>query len=146
MCYSQFFWLGIIFWLGSLFSTAVGAVVVAKLVMLGILSLTSFILATRAAVVAKLVILGITPLSSFTLALRVVLVTKLVISSVLLSIFLILAYTSFLVISFFTTSLSLLKSTETGTNLSTSNLSTCLNYLEHFSIYQYLLYLRQILN
>ena len=45
--------------LGILFSTAVRAVVVAKLVILGILPLTSFILALRAAVVAKLVILGI---------------------------------------------------------------------------------------
>ena len=42
-----------------LFSTAVRAVVVAKLVILGILFLTSFILALRAAVVAKLIILGI---------------------------------------------------------------------------------------
>ena len=35
-------------------------------------------------------------------------------------------YTSFLTTSFFTISLSLLKSTGTGTNLSTSNLSTLL--------------------
>ena len=85
--------------LGVLLSTAVRAVVVAKLVMLGILPLTSFILALRAAVVAKLVISGI-----------------------LSSMFLILAlYTSFLTTSFFTISFSLLKSTGTGTNLSTSN-------------------------
>ena len=37
--------------------------VVAKLVILGILPLTSFILALGAAVVAKLVILGISPLT-----------------------------------------------------------------------------------
>ena len=46
--------------LGILFSTAVRAVVVAKLVTLGILFLTSFILALKAvAVVVKLMISGI---------------------------------------------------------------------------------------
>ena len=50
---------------------------------------------------------------------------KLVISGILSSIFFILALdTSFLMPSFFTTSLSLLKSTGTATNLSTSYLST----------------------
>ena len=47
-----------------LFSTAVKAVVVIKLVILGILPLASFILASRAAVAAKLVKLGILPLTS----------------------------------------------------------------------------------
>ena len=42
-----------------LFSTAVRAVVVAKLLILGILALTSFILALRVVLVAKLVISGI---------------------------------------------------------------------------------------
>ena len=46
----------------------------AKLVILGILFLTSFILALRPAVVAKLEILAISPLTSFTLALRAVVV------------------------------------------------------------------------
>ena len=56
--------------------------------------------------------------TSFLLALRVVLVAKLVISGILSLIFLILSlYTSFLTTSFFTTSLSLLKSTRTGTLL-----------------------------
>ena len=45
--------------LGILFSTAVRVVVVDKLIILGILLLTSFILALRAVVVAKLVISGI---------------------------------------------------------------------------------------
>ena len=45
--------------LGILFSTAVRAVVVAKLVILGIPPLTSFILALRVVSVAKLVISGI---------------------------------------------------------------------------------------
>ena len=52
-----------------LFATAVRAVVVAKLVILNILSLTSFILALRAVTVAKLVILNILSLTSFILAL-----------------------------------------------------------------------------
>ena len=53
----------------------------------------------EAAVAAKLVILGISPLTSFILALKVVLVTNLVQSVFLSSIFLILAlYTSFLTI------------------------------------------------
>ena len=45
--------------LGILFSAAVRAVVLAKLVILGILPLTSFILALRALLVARLVISGI---------------------------------------------------------------------------------------
>ena len=45
--------------LGILFSTAVQAAVVANLVMLAILFLTSFVLALRALVLAKLIILGI---------------------------------------------------------------------------------------
>ena len=45
--------------LGILFSTAVSALLVAKLVILGISSLTLFILALREALVAKLVISGV---------------------------------------------------------------------------------------
>ena len=68
-----------------------------KLLTLGIL----FSTALRAVLVAKLVILGISPLTSFILALRVVLVAKLVISGILSSIFFILALcTSFLTTSF----------------------------------------------
>ena len=74
--------------LGILVSASVRTVVLAKLVILGILSFTSFILALRVPVVAKLVILGISPLTSFLLALRLVLVAKLVISDILSSIFL----------------------------------------------------------
>ena len=67
----------------------------------------------------------ISPLTSFLLALRVVLVAKLVILSILsLKRFILAPYTSFLTTSFFATSLSLLQSTGTGTNLSASNLST----------------------
>ena len=83
-------------WSAILFSTAVRTVVVAKLIILCILFLASFILALRAEVVAKLVILGISFLTSFILASRVVLVAKLVISGILSSLFLILVlYTIF---------------------------------------------------
>ena len=89
-----------------------------------------FSTAVKAVVVAKLVILGISFLTLFILALRVILVAKLVISGILSSIFLISAlYTSFLTTSFFTTPLNLLKSTGTSTSLSTSNLSTFSNFL-----------------
>ena len=77
-------------WSSILFSTALRAVLVATLVILDILFLTSFILSLRAAVAAKLVKLCISFLTSFILALRVVLVAKLVISGILSSIFLIL--------------------------------------------------------
>ena len=64
-----------------------------KLLTLGVL----FSMVVTAVVVTKLLILGISLLTSFILALRVVLVAKLVISSTLSSIFLILTlYTSFL--------------------------------------------------
>ena len=73
--------------LGILYSTAVRALIVAKLVVLGISPFTSFILPLREVLVAKLVILRISPLTSFISALRVVLVAKLVISGILSSIF-----------------------------------------------------------
>ena len=92
---------------------------------MGILLLISFILTLKAVVVAQLIILCISHLTSFLLPLREELVAKLVISGILCSIFFIFEfYTSFLTTSFFTTSLSLLKSTGIGTNLSTCNLST----------------------
>ena len=63
-----------------------------------------FSTAVRAVIVAKLIILRISFLISFTLALRVVLVATLVITGILSSVFMILAlYTSFLKSSFFTT-------------------------------------------
>ena len=102
-----------------LFSTAVRAVVVAMLLILGIPPLVSFILALREALVAKLVILVISPLTSFMLALREALVVKLVILYTSLAL-----YASYLMTSCFTTSLSLIKSKGTGTNLSTSDLTT----------------------
>ena len=64
---------------------------------------------------AKLVILGISPLTSFILELRGELVAKLKVSGISSSICLILAlYTSFLTTSIFTTLLDLLKSTWTS--------------------------------
>ena len=78
---------------------------------------------------AKLVILGISPLTSFVLPLRVILVAKLLILGILSSTFFILAlYTSFLTTSFFPASLSLLTLTGTVTNLSSNYISSnCLN-------------------
>ena len=73
--------------------------------------------------------LGISPLTSFTFAIKVVLVAKLIMSGILSLVFYLSIYISFITTSFFTTSLSLLKSTGTGTNLSTSNLSTLLSKL-----------------
>ena len=86
MCYSQFL-LTKLLTLGILFSTAV-----------------------RAIIVAKVIILSISRLTSFTLALREALVAKLVIPGILSSIFFILtSCKSFLTTSFFTSSLSLFK-------------------------------------
>ena len=80
--------------LDILFSTAVIAVIVPTLVILGILFLISFILALRAVVVTSK--LGIPFWTAFMLALRVVLVVNLVKLGILFSIFLILAlYTLF---------------------------------------------------
>ena len=81
----------------------------------------------RKAVVAKLVILGISFLISFMLPLRVVLVAKLAIPGAFTSkCFFLALQTSFLTTSFLTISLSLLKSTGAGTDLSTPNLYTLL--------------------
>ena len=49
--------------LGILYSTAVRAIVLAKLVLFGVLPLISFILALKEALVTKLVISGILPLT-----------------------------------------------------------------------------------
>ena len=68
--------------LGILFSTVVRALVAAKLVILGISPLTTFLLALREALVAKLVIFCISSLTSSILALRVFLVAKLVMSGI----------------------------------------------------------------
>ena len=100
ICVRVIFFLTKLLTLNISFSTAVRAAV-AKLVILGISTSASFVLALRKALVAMLAVLGISPLTSFILALRVVLVAKLVISGVLSSIFLILGLrTSFLTTSF----------------------------------------------
>ena len=95
-----------------------------KLPTLGIL----FSIAVRAVVIAKLVRLCILFLTTFILALSKALVAKLVISSILSSIFFYLSIICifYLTTSFFNTSPSLLKSTGTGPNLQTSNLFTLL--------------------
>ena len=68
MCYSQFF-LTKLLTLGILFPTAIRALVVLKLVILGTTPLTSFILSLRVVAVDKLVMLGILSLIFFILAL-----------------------------------------------------------------------------
>ena len=66
-----------------------------------------FLAAGRAVLVARLVMLGISPLTSFILVLRAFLLDKLVISGILSSIFLIWTlYSVFLTILFFTALLS----------------------------------------
>ena len=90
--------------------------------------------------VAKLVLLGISFLTSFILALRVVLVAKLVILGILssLSFYLSIIYKYFLTTAYFTTSLNSLKSTGTGTNQHLVYLlyfSNCLKQLLHFSLF-----------
>ena len=86
---------------GILFSTTVTAVVVAKLVILGILPLTSFIEALIAVVVARFVIPGTSALTEFPLVLRVALVAKIVIPGILSStVFILALYTSFWTTSF----------------------------------------------
>ena len=116
-----------------------------KLLTLGIL----FSTAVNAEVVARLLMLGISALTSFFLVLRIVLVTKLVISNISSSILLILElFSVFLTTSFYTTLLSLLKSIGTGANLSISDFNLLYKLLKlvvNFLIYQYLIYLLQFL-
>ena len=77
--------------------------------------------------------LAISPLTSFILVLREKLVARLVISDILSSIFLILAlYNTFFKNIIFTASLSLRRSTGTGTNLSNLKNSIYLLYFCNF--------------
>ena len=103
--------------LAILFSKALRTVILAKLVILGIFfNLIYFSITSSSSI--QVWKIDISFLTSFILALRVVLAAKLLISGMISSICLVLAlYTSFLTTSFFTTLFSLLKSTETGTNL-----------------------------
>ena len=81
-----------------------------KLLTLGILFPTAIV---KAVVLAKLLMLGISPLTSFILPLIVVFVAKLLISGIFSPIFLILElYASFLTTSFFTTLLVYLNQQE----------------------------------
>ena len=113
--------------------------------------LISFILALGAVVVAKLVILGISFLTPFIVALKVVLVANLVISGILSSIFFMLAlYTSFLQHRFLVHHLDYLNKQEQVLIYQHLNclllFSNCLNQLIHFLIYLYVIYLHQILS
>ena len=118
-----------------------------KLLTLGIL----FSTAVRAVLVAKLVMLGTLFLTSFDLPLRVVLVAELVISGILSSIFLILVlYTSFLMTSFLLHHLVYFNQQEQALIYQHLNdllyFQNSLNYLVHFSIYQYLHQILSLLN
>ena len=115
-------------WLVIFFSILLICVSYSQVFLTELLTLSiSFSTIVRAALVAKLVVLGIWLLTWFILALREALVPTLVISGILSSMFLILPlYTSFLTTPFFTTSLTLIKPTGKGTNLSLSNLSALL--------------------
>ena len=102
-------------------------------------------------VVAKLVIISISPLTSFILALGIVLVAKLVISGILSSIFFILAlHKSFLMTSFLLHHLGYLNQQEQVPMyqhlIYLLYFRICLNKLEHLLVYQYLIYLHQILD
>ena len=112
--------------LGILFSTAVRAVVVAKLVILGILFFKPYFSIKSS-------------ISSYVCNIR-----YFIFNTFYLSILYI-----FLTTSFFAASISLLKSTGEGANLSTSSLSTLffklLKLAGTFSIYQCLIYLHEIL-
>ena len=118
---------------GIFFSTAVRVVLVDKLVILGTLLLTLFILALRAAVVAKLAILCISLLTffylqSFDLNVTCILLKHYIILHHLLYLNQqkqILIYQHLFYLLYF---------------------SNCLNYLVHFSINQHLIYLHQIFN
>ena len=114
-----------------------------KLLTLGIL----FSTAVRAVLVAKL---GTLFLTSFDLPLRVVLVAELVISGILSSIFLILElYTSFLM-TFLLHHLVYFNQQEQALIYQHLNdllyFQNSLNYLVHFSIYQYLHQILSLLN
>ena len=90
------------------------SVFLTKLLTLGI----SFSTALRAILVAKVVILGISTLTTFILALRESLVAKLVILRILSAIFFVWAlYTTFLTTPYFTRSLNLLKGKLSGLRL-----------------------------
>ena len=94
--------------LGIFFSPAVGAVVVTKFTILGILFLTSFILALRRGVI---VIVSISLLTSFILALRVVLAASNIRYFIYNIFYLSIVHIFLNNIIFYTTSFSLLKST-----------------------------------
>ena len=113
--------------LGILFSAAVNAVFVAKLLTSEILfsNSVSFAFLTRS------LTLGIFFYNSVLSVWYLVFNTKSLVS-MLFTFATSLSYTAFLTTSFFTISLSLLKSTETGANLSMSNLSTSIFRLANF--------------
>ena len=108
--------------LGISFSIVVNAEFVAKPLTLGILPSISVILALQSVFLTRPLVSGILFSISDLSVSYLVFKTNLLVS-ILFTLAINLSYTVFLTTSFFTTSLSLLKSTGTGTNLSISNLS-----------------------
>ena len=108
--------------LGISFSTAVNTAFIAKPLTLGILPSISVILALQSVFLTRSLVSGTLFINSV-LAVSYLVFEKHLLVSILFTLAINLSYTVFLRTSFFTTSLSLLKSTGTGTNLSISNLS-----------------------
>ena len=117
--------------LGFLFSTIVNAVFVAKLLTSGILPSISLILESQSVFLARPLVSGIL-FSNSDLSVSYLVFKTNPLVSILFTLLTNLSYTSFLTTLFFTTSLSLLKSTGTGANLSISNLSTSVFKLAKF--------------
>ena len=108
---------------GILFSRVINSVFIAKLLILGILPSISVILVLQSVFLTKPLVSGIFFSNSVLSKLYLVFHTKSLVS-ILFTSATNLSHTVFFETSFFTTSLSLLKSTGTGANLSMSNLST----------------------
>ena len=116
--------------LGILFSIAVNAVFVAKPLILGILPSISFILALQSVFLTRSLVLGtLFSIPDLSLSYLVFKNKRGSINTVYLATNL--SYTVFLTTSYFTTSLSLLKSTD-GANVSISNLSISVFRLAKF--------------
>ena len=108
--------------LGILFSTVVNAAFAAKPLILGILPSVSVILVLQSVFLTRPLVSGILS-SNFVLSVSYLVFKAYPLVSILFTLASNLSYTVFLTASFFTTSLNLLQSTGTGTNLLISNLS-----------------------
>ena len=117
--------------LGILFSTAVNAAFVAKPLILGILPSISVILALQSVFLTRPLVSG-TFFSNSVLCVSYLVFKTNALVSMLFALATIFHIQFFLTTSFFTTSLNLPKSTETGTNSSIFNLSNSIFKLAKF--------------